>query len=142
MSLREEVPTKCQRNNYSIDFGDYSSTQSCKMRLIFEDMYVDMKYSIAQMKEINDGLCVGIDVSVYAKPELTSNKMREIKARLIRCKFNHSVNISGNFTDEQMMLILFRKEKGLDYESLAKPDLSYKDMERALVELEIQSGLF
>lgn len=98
-----------------------------------------MKYSIAQMKEINDGLCVGIDVSVYAKPELTSNKMREIKARLIRCKFNHSVNISGNFTDEQMMLILFRKEKGLDYESLAKPDLSYKDMRKTLIELEIQS---
>lgn len=107
--------------------------------MLLEDMYVDMKYSIAQMKEINDGLCVGIDVEAYAKPELTSNKMHEIKDRLIRRKFDHLVNIPGNFTDEQKMLILFRKEQGLDYKSLAKPELSYEDMRKTLIELEIQS---
>lgn len=110
--------------------------------MLLEDMYVDMKYSIAQMKEINDGLCVGIDVTAYTKPELTSNKMHEIKNKLVRFKFEHSVDIVGNFTDEQKMLILFRKEQGLDYKSLAKPDISYEDMRKTLVELEIQSGLF
>lgn len=110
--------------------------------MLLEDMYVDMKYSIAQMKEINDGLCVGIDVSAYAKPELTSNKMHEIKDRLIRCKFDHLVNVSSNFTDEQKMLVLFRKEQGLDYKSLAKPDLSYEDMRKTLIELEIQLDWF
>jgi hypothetical protein len=45
--------------------------------------YASKYFNAAQKKVIREGLENSIDVSIYAKPEITASHMSEIKERLI-----------------------------------------------------------
>ena len=74
----------------------------------YTDFLNSTRFNYAQINQIRYGLEDGVDVSIYARPELDSDKMREIRLGL---------------------------KAGIDISSYVKPELSFLEMNKIRQEL-------
>lgn len=83
---------------------------------------VDVRYSNAQLEVISDGIEVGVDVTVYANPDIPASTMRQILGSLMKC--THEFTLSYLDGDERKSHRIFaRTKKGaLDTFKFASPD--------------------
>lgn len=72
-----------------------------------------------QLYRIREGLNHNLDVSIYAKPELRSEHMREI-VKGLKLGFDMAKYTSDEYTENQLRQIVFGLEKGLDVSIYAK----------------------
>lgn len=85
------------------------------------------KFNAAQMREIKVGQILGIDISVYAKPEFDGLQMREIRMGLDKTRFEKNIKVSvyakPEFDYFQMQEIRMGLENGVDVLIYAKPEI-------------------
>lgn len=92
------------------------------------------KFRSAQLDAIYWGLCEGLDVTVYAKPELSSEQMRQLYAGMIR-GLDVSSYASAEFSVKQMQLLNEIQKYGGDIKKYAVPENSPYILKQILVAL-------
>lgn len=93
-------------------------------------------FNDAQMREIHSGLEENLDVTIYAKPEFTSDQMAEIRQGLDG-KLDVTIYAKLEYTRDQMVEIRLGLERKLDVTIYAKPEYTWDQMaeiRRGLVE--------
>lgn len=83
-----------------------------------------------QLSFINDGLVSNLDVSMYAKPELRSDQMREI-VRGLKQGFDMTKYASGDYSESQLRQIVTGLEYGLDVSKFDDVQMSARQMSTA-----------
>lgn len=83
-----------------------------------------------QLRLIRQGLDLGLDVSIYAKPELYVEQMREIVNGLNR-GFDMAKYASGDYSEDQISQIVFGLVEGLDVSKYDDVKMSAKQMSTA-----------
>jgi len=91
------------------------------------DPRVLSKMDAAQKQEILKGIDAGVDVSVYANPDLTSRQMEHVRMGL-EYGVNMMPYIGGEFDDEQIIQIGKGMIDGVDFSVYAKPNLTGEQM--------------
>jgi hypothetical protein len=123
-------------------------------------VYADPKFDQLQMEQIRLGLEEGLDASVYAEPKFQSGEMEEIRykykdklselfllkkelekefgkerIKAINTKRIITLDHLKKFDINQLKEILLGALQGVDYIKYAKPELSWKEMEKIREEL-------
>lgn len=83
-----------------------------------------------QLGYINDGLANNLDVSIYAKPELYAEQMREI-VKGLKQGFNMTKYASGDYSEDQIRQIVTGLEQGLDVTEFDDVKMSSRQMSTA-----------
>ena len=83
-----------------------------------------------QLNFINDGLTNNLDVSIYAKPELYAEQMREI-VRGLKQGFDMTKYASGDYSDGQIRQIVYGLVEGLDVSEYDDVKMSAAQMSTA-----------
>ena len=83
-----------------------------------------------QLHHIRDGLSNNLDVSIYARPELRSEHMREI-VKGLKQGFDMIKYASGDYSEDQIRQIVTGLEQGLDVTEFDDVRLSARQMSTA-----------
>lgn len=83
-----------------------------------------------QLYRIREGLTHNLDVSIYAKPELRSEHMREI-VKGLKLGFDMTKYASGEYTENQLRQIVYGLENGLDASEFDDVKMSSTQMSTA-----------
>lgn len=83
-----------------------------------------------QLSFINDGLANNLDVSIYAKPELDADQMREI-VRGLKQGFDMTKYASGDYSESQLRQLVTGLEYGLDVSEFDDVRMSARQMSTA-----------
>ena len=95
---------------------------------IYIENYVQMEDYLMndlQMKEIELGKKLGLDISVYAKPEFNNLQMATIRTGLQK-GLDVTEYANPAFDSEQMYLIMYGMCSGVDYKVYSKLDKNGK----------------
>lgn len=92
------------------------------------------KFRSSQLDAIFWGLCEGLDVTVYAKPELNAEQMRQLYSGMIR-GLDVSSYASAEFSARQIQLLNKIQEYGGDIEKYAVPENSPYILKQVLTAL-------
>lgn len=83
-----------------------------------------------QLRLIRQGLDLDLDVSIYAKPELSFEQMREI-AHGLNQGFDMTKYASGDYSEDQISQIIFGLVEGLDVSEYDDVKMSAAQMSTA-----------
>lgn len=83
-----------------------------------------------QLHHIREGLNNNLDVSIYAKPELRSEHIREI-VKGLKQGFDMTKYTSGEYTENQLRQIVYGLENGLDASEFDDVKMSSTQMSTA-----------
>ena len=83
-----------------------------------------------QLRHVRQGLDLGLEVSIYAKPELYAEQMREIVNGL-NLGFDMTKYASGDYSEDQLSQIVFGLADGLDVSEFDDVRMSAKQMSTA-----------
>lgn len=83
-----------------------------------------------QLYRIREGLDHNLDVSIYAKPTLAAEHMREI-VKGLKQGFNMTKYTSGEYTENQLRQIVYGLENGLDASEFDDVKMSSTQMSTA-----------
>ncbi len=103
-----------------------------------QEYYLDAGFTLDQINEIQDGLELGLDISVYAKKEFFAIQMRQIRLGQIE-RLPVEVYASVEYDWFQMEEIRRGLQDGVDISVYANPSISYDRMRQ--IRLGLKSGI-
>ncbi len=103
-----------------------------------QDFYLGSGFTMDQVNEIQEGLELGLDISVYAKKEFFAIQMRQIRLGLME-KLPVEVYASTDYDWFQMEEIRRGLQDGVDIDIYASPSISYDRMRQ--IRLGLKSGI-
>lgn len=103
-----------------------------------QDYYLSAGFTLDQINEIQEGLELGLDTSVYAKKELFAIQMRQIRLGLME-KLPVELYAGSDYDWFQMEEIRHGLQDGVDIRIFASPSISYDRMRQ--IRLGLKSGI-